>query len=88
VSAYVDANYHRRGVGRALYEALFIDLADRGFCNAFAGVTLPNEASVALHTRMGFTPIGVFRAIGWKFGRWHDVAWFQRRLRDLPPAEG
>jgi L-amino acid N-acyltransferase YncA len=88
VSAYVDANYHRRGVGRALYEGLFIDLADRGFCNAFAGVTLPNEASVALHTRMGFTPIGVFRAIGWKFGRWHDVAWFQRRLRDLPPAEG
>ena len=85
VSAYVDAKYHRRGVGRALYDALFIDLADRGFCTAFAGITLPNEASVALHTRMGFTPIGVFCSIGWKFERWHDVAWFQRRLRDLPP---
>jgi phosphinothricin acetyltransferase len=85
VSAYVDAKYHRRGVGRTLYDALFVDLAERGFCNAFAGITLPNEASVALHTRMGFTSIGVFRSIGWKFGRWHDVAWFQRRLRDLPP---
>lgn len=85
VSAYVDAKYHRRGVGRALYDALFVDLAARGFCNAFAGITVPNEASIALHTRMGFTPIGVFRSIGWKFGRWHDVAWFQRQLRDLPP---
>ena len=85
VSAYVGAAYHRRGVGRALYDTLFIELADRGFCNAFAGITLPNPASVALHTRMGFTPIGVFRSIGWKFGRWHDVAWFQRQLRDLPP---
>jgi L-amino acid N-acyltransferase YncA len=88
VSAYVDGSYHRRGVGRALYTALFRDLAGRGFCHAFAGITLPNDASVALHTHMGFAPIGVFRSIGWKFGRWHDVAWFQRQLRDGPPAEG
>jgi L-amino acid N-acyltransferase YncA len=85
VSAYVDSGYHRRGVGRALYDALFLDLADRGFCQAFAGITLPNEASISLHTRMGFTPVGIFRSIGWKFGRWHDVAWFQRPLRELPP---
>jgi len=39
-----------------------------------------------LHTAAGFTPIGVFRSIGWKFDRWHDVAWYQRRLRDTPPA--
>lgn len=87
VSAYVDATFQRRGVGRALYDALFRDLAARGFCNAFAGITLPNDASVTLHTRMGFAPVGVFRSIGWKFGRWHDVAWFQRRLRDLPPSQ-
>jgi len=49
-----------------------------------AGVTLPNEASVALHRRVGFEPIGVFRNVGWKFERWHDVRWFQRRLRDRP----
>ena len=86
VSAYVDRAHHRRGVGRALYDALLPDLAAKGFCTAFAGITLPNEASVGLHTAAGFTPIGVFRSIGWKFDRWHDVAWYQRRLRDTPPA--
>ena len=84
VSAYVGRDYHRQGIGRALYSALFAELAGKGFCNAFAGITLPNEASVRLHTSMGFHPIGTFRSIGWKFGRWHDVAWFQRKLRDTP----
>ena len=87
VSAYVDRHHHRHGIGRALYEPLLADLADKGFCNAFAGITLPNEPSVKLHTAMGFQPIGTFRSIGWKFGRWHDVAWLQRQLRDSPPAE-
>ena len=87
VSAYVSRDHHRKGIGRALYDALFADLADKGFCHAFAGVTLPNDPSVKLHTSMGFEPIGTFRSIGWKFGRWHDVAWFQRTLRNGPPVE-
>jgi phosphinothricin acetyltransferase len=87
VSAYVDRHYHRQGIGRALYEQLLAELAEKGFCNAFAGITLPNDQSVKLHTSMGFEPIGTFRSIGWKFGRWHDVAWFQRQLRSSPPAE-
>ena len=87
VSAYVSRDHHRKGIGRALYDALFADLADKGFCNAFAGITLPNDPSVKLHTSMGFEPIGTFRSIGWKFGRWHDVAWFQRTLRHGPPVE-
>lgn len=85
VSAYVHADFHRRGIGGALYRRLFEDLAARGYCNAYAGITLPNEASVALHRSVGFEPIGVFRSVGRKFGRWHDVAWFQRALRDAPP---
>lgn len=85
VSVYVDAGFHRRGIGRALYARLLADLAGKGFCHAYAGTTLPNDASVRLHTAMGFTPVGVFRAIGWKFGRWHDVAWFQKTLREGPP---
>lgn len=84
VSAYVHPDFHRQGIGRALYLELFEQLARKGYCNAFAGVALPNEASVALHRGVGFEPIGVFRNIGWKFDRWHDVAWFQRRLRDKP----
>lgn len=86
VSAYVHPDFQCQGIGRALYQALFSDLADKGYCNAFAGVTLPNESSVALHRSTGFEEIGVFRKVGYKFGKWHDVGWFQRRLREQPPA--
>lgn len=87
VSAYVHPAHHREGIGRALYQELFRDLAGKGFCNAFAGITLPNDASAALHRSLGFEPIGTFKSIGRKFGRWHDVAWFQRMLRDAPPSD-
>jgi phosphinothricin acetyltransferase len=86
VSAYVESGWQRRGVARALYERLFDGLALRGYCNALAGIALPNDASVAFHRRMGFTDVGVYHRIGHKFGRWHDVAWLERRLRDEPPA--
>ena len=86
VTAYVHPAHHRKGIGGALYRQLFDRLAEKGYCNAFAGIALPNEASVALHRSVGFEPIGVFRNIGWKFARWHDVAWFQRKLREGPPA--
>ncbi len=85
-SAYVAPGAHRKGIGRTLYLALFEELARKGFCNALAGIALPNEASVAFHRSVGFEPIGVFNAVGRKFGAWHDVAWLQRRLRDSPPA--
>ena len=85
-AVYVHDDRRRRGVGSALYRALFARLAATGFCTAYAGVTLPNEASVRLHERAGFTRIGVFERAGWKFGRWHDVSWWQRELRDAPPA--
>lgn len=84
VSAYLDPRFHRQGIGTALYRRLFDDLIARGYCSAFAGVTLPNEASVGMHRSVGFEEVGVFKRIGWKFDRWHDVAWFQRALRDRP----
>ena len=84
VSAYVGRHFRRQGVGRALYGDLFKALAERGFCNAYAGVTLPNEGSVAFHTSLGFSPVGTFRAVGRKFDAWYDVAWFQRTLRESP----
>ena len=89
VSVYLERGFQRRGGGRALYEALFSRLAERGFRTAVAGMTLPNEASVALHRSMGFEPVGTYRAIGWKLGAWHDVAWMQRSLAvgEDPPAE-
>jgi len=86
VSAYVDQRAHRQGIGRALYTRLLADLTEKGYCEAFAGITYPNEPSIGLHSAMGFTMIGIFRRIGWKFDRWHDVAWMQRSLRDRPIA--
>lgn len=80
VSAYVSRDAHRLGVGRALYTSLFAILIVQGFRNAYAGITLPNAASVGLHTSMGFTPVGVYRHVGYKHGAWHDVAWFERPL--------
>jgi L-amino acid N-acyltransferase YncA len=80
VSAYVDAEHHRAGVARALYTSLFAALAVQGFHNAYAGVALPNEASVALHLAMGFTAVGTYRRVGFKLGRWRDVAWFERTI--------
>jgi L-amino acid N-acyltransferase YncA len=89
VSVYVELGRHRGGAGRALYEALFARLAERGYRMLVAGMTLPNDASVGLHRAMGFEPIGTYRRIGWKRGAWHDVAWAQRPLAaaDGPPAE-
>ena len=84
VSAYVHEQARREGVGGRLYLALFEALAAKGFCNAYAGIALPNDASVALHRSVGFAPCGVFHRVGCKFGRWHDVAWFERKLREQP----
>ncbi len=87
VSVYLERGRVRTGGGRALYDALLTRLTDRGYRTALAGMTLPNEASVGLHRAMGFDLVGVYTRIGWKQGRWHDVAWMQRSLgnTDDPP---
>lgn len=87
VSVYVHENARRTGVGRAVYGSLCKLLAMQGFYNAYAGITLPNPASVGFHESMGFQPVGVYRAVGYKLGKWHDVGWWQLVLREhlLPP---
>jgi L-amino acid N-acyltransferase YncA len=82
VSIYLETGRRRTGAGRALYEALFERLAQRGYRTAVAGMTLPNEASLGLHRALGFAPVGTYRRIGFKLGAWHDVAWMQRVLLD------
>ena len=81
VSVYVDAAQQRRGLGRALYLRLFEILRAQGVYSAFAGITLPNAASVGLHGALGFQHVGVFRNAGYKLGAWHDVAWMGLALR-------
>jgi L-amino acid N-acyltransferase YncA len=86
VSAYVRDGLHRRGIGRRLYTVLFELLRRQGAFNAYAGITLPNEASVGLHRAMGFEPIGTYPRVGFKFGRWHDVVWLGKELQ--PALDG
>ncbi|WP_205651099.1 GNAT family N-acetyltransferase [Tsuneonella mangrovi] len=79
VAIYVDPGFRRHGVGRALYGDLLARLAGR-YHAAFAGIALPNDASIGLHQAVGFTAVGVYREVGWKLGAWRDVSWWQRLL--------
>jgi phosphinothricin acetyltransferase len=86
-SVYVAQVARRRGVARSLYTALFQSLRLQGYFAVHAGVTLPNPASVGLHEALGFLPVGVYPAVGFKLGRWCDVGWWQLELapRVAPP---
>jgi len=85
VAVYVHPDSRRRGVGRALYTALFRILVLQGYYKAYAGVALPNPASVGLHESVGFKLVGVYRGVGYKRGAWHDVAWYQMALQPERP---
>ncbi|MEA2447854.1 MAG: hypothetical protein QOK47_1491 [Actinomycetota bacterium] len=89
ISVYVDANHQRSGIGRALVEALLACLVDMGFVNVFAGVALPNTGSVRLFESLGFEQIALQKEVGFKLGRWIDVGWWQKHLRERsdPPPE-
>lgn len=84
VSVYLAQHATGRGLGRALYTALLAALQERGAHVAIGGIALPNAASVALHERLGFTKVAHFPEVGWKFGRWIDVGYWQRTLE--PPG--
>jgi phosphinothricin acetyltransferase len=79
-SVYIDKHHHGRGIGRALYSALFDAIADEDIHRAFAGITMPNIASVALHESFGFKQVALFSEQGRKFDRYWDVAWFEKEL--------
>jgi phosphinothricin acetyltransferase len=79
-SVYVAPAWRGRGVGLRLYVALFDALAGEDVHRAYAGITMPNPASVGLHERLGFTRAGYFTEQGRKFGRYWDVAWYEKRL--------
>ena len=79
-SVYCRADAVGRGIGTRLYTALFEALAGEDIHRVVAGIGQPNPASVALHERFGFRPVGVFTSVGRKFGKYWDVAWFERPL--------
>lgn len=84
---YLDQNARGRGIGRALYEKLEQELRERGFCNMNACIAVPNpndpyltDASIRFHEKMGFSRVGTFSRIGWKFGRWYDMTWMEKLI--------
>jgi phosphinothricin acetyltransferase len=81
VAVYISPAYRRRNLGKALYTALFEVLRAQGYFKAFAGITLPNAASVRLHESVGFRPIAVYEGVGFKLGQWLDVGWWQLDLQ-------
>lgn len=80
IAIYLAPDAQGRGLGRLLYTALFEQLRSRSIHAVFAGIALPNPASIALHEAMGMTPVGIYREVGWKLGAWRDVGWWQRLL--------
>ena len=81
VTVYVHSDYRRLGVGSAVYTSLFNCLRLQGYRNAFGAIALPNAGSVALHERLGFFQVGMYRNVGYKLGAWHDVGWWQLELQ-------
>ena len=79
-TVYVAPHAGRRGIGTLLYKALFEALAEEDLHRAYAGIAQPNEASTRLHERFGFRYVGTYREVGRKFGRYWDVAWYEKDL--------
>jgi L-amino acid N-acyltransferase YncA len=80
IGIYVDLERRRAGGGRLLYTQLLRRLTERGYRQAFAGITQPNEASNDFHRSFGFREVGLYRRVEWKHDSWHDVAWMQLDL--------
>jgi phosphinothricin acetyltransferase len=79
-SIYLDMSFHTKGVGTQLYAALFDVLSREDIHRAYAGITIPNDVSVAIHRKFGFEQVGLFKEVGRKFGKYWDVAWFEKKI--------
>jgi len=86
VTAYLRADSRGQGLGKVLYHVLFDLLRAQGFHKAYAGIALPNPASVGLHASLGFRQVGVYRGVGYKAGAWRDVSWWELSLRSETAA--
>lgn len=84
ITIYLGHEHTGRGIGSKLYEQLFPTLQARGIHVVIGGIVLPNAASVALHEKFGLRKVAQFDEVGFKFGRWLDVGYWQRSLPSAP----
>lgn len=80
ISAYVGGSHHGIGLGTKLYTELFRILREQGIHTVIGGIALPNPASVALHEKFGLVKVAHFHEVGFKFGQWVNVGYWQRTL--------
>ena len=80
-SIYVDHRSQKRGIGSALYTRLIVELKNRNFHTIIGGITLPNVSSIRLHEKLGFKKIAEFEEVGFKFGEWRNVGYWQLLLK-------
>ncbi len=83
LSVYIDAAFAGQGIGKQLYTRLIELLKQQHVKTLYALITLPNEASIALHRSFGFQEVGVWRQTGYKCGRWHDVMWMDLHIASM-----
>src|SRR5450432_298249 len=89
VSVYVAYDAHGQRIGTRLYERLLPTLQAQGYATLLAGITVPNPASERLHERFGFVRCATYHRVGWKFGSWRDVGYWELHLHtreDAPQA--
>lgn len=87
-SIYVRQDCREKGIGKALYTALISILKLQEYCNVYAGICLPNEASVGIHEYFGFKKIAQYNKVGNKFNKWHDVGWWELFLKQHEDKPG
>jgi phosphinothricin acetyltransferase len=85
MTVYIHADHHRRGLGKALYGKLIPILKAQGYMTLLAGITAPHPPSEKLHQAFGFTKCATFHRMGWKFGRWFDVSYWELHLQESEP---
>jgi phosphinothricin acetyltransferase len=81
LSIYLSEAYQGTGIAKKLYDCLFEILRNCGYVNAYAGYSVPNEKSSRFHKKNGFTPVGTYHKVGYKFGKWHDVTWVEKAIK-------
>lgn len=84
-SVYIHDAYKGKGIGKKLYRLLFRLLKIQQFRNVYAGITLPNEASILLHEKCGFEHFATYENVGYKFGDWHSVGWWKLEVNEYDP---